>query len=49
MDGLKTNSIENLSGLNSSEVISLDATLASKSALAFCNMGIEEMLKAVKQ
>lgn len=40
--------MENLSGLNYSEGISLDATLASKSALAFFNLGIEEMLKAVK-
>ena len=49
MDGLKTNSTKNLSGLNSSEGISLDATLASKSTLAFCNLGTEEMLKVVNE
>lgn len=48
MDGLKANSIQNLCGINSSKGISLDATLASKSALAFCNLGNEEMLKEVK-
>jgi len=48
MDGLKTNSVENLSRLNSSKGISLDATLESKLALAFWNLGAEEMLKAVK-
>lgn len=42
-------SIENLSGLKSSDGISLDATLASKSAFAFWNLGIEEMLKAEKK
>ena len=40
--------MENISGLNSFDGMSLDATLASKSALAFCNLGTEEMLKEVK-
>jgi len=44
IDGLNINSI----GLKSSDRISLDATLASKSALAFYSLGIEEMLKAAK-
>ena len=35
MDGLKINSIENISGLKSSKGISLEATLAKRSALAF--------------
>lgn len=48
MEGLKINSIENLSGLNSSEGINLDATLASKSAFAFCNLGIVKILNAMK-
>ena len=47
MDGLKINSIENLSGLKSSEGISLEATLAKRSALAFWIMGIEEILNAI--
>ena len=34
MDGLKINSIENLSGLKSSEGMSLEATLANRSTLA---------------
>ena len=34
IDGLKINSIENLLGLKSSEGISLEATLANRSALA---------------
>ena len=48
IDGLNINSIENLSGLKSYEGISLDATLASKSTLAFCSLGTKEMLKAEK-
>lgn len=48
IDGLNINSIENLSGLKSFEGISLDATFASKSALAFCNLWTEDMLKAEK-
>ena len=48
MDGLKINSIENLSGLNCSEGISLEATLAKRSALAFWSLGIEEILNAMK-
>ena len=34
-NGLKINSIENLSGIKSSEGMSLEATLAKRSALAF--------------
>ena len=34
IDGLKINSIENLSGLKSSEGMSLEATFASRSVLA---------------
>ena len=45
INGLNINSIENLSGLKSFDVISLDATLASKLALVFWNLGFEEMLK----
>ena len=48
MDGLKINSIENLSGLKSSKGISLEATLAKRSALAFWSLGIEEILNAMK-
>jgi hypothetical protein len=48
MDGLKINSIENLSGLKSSEGISLEATLANRSALAFWSLGIDEILNAMK-
>ena len=48
MEGLKINSIENLSGLNSYDSINLDATLASKSTLAFSSLGIVEILNAVK-
>ena len=48
MDGLKINSIENLSGLKSSEGISLEATLANRSVLAFWSLGIEEILNAMK-
>ena len=46
---MKNKSIENLSVLNSSEDISLDATFASKLAHVFCNLGTEEMLKTVKR
>lgn len=48
MDGLKINSIKNPSRLNSSGGISLDSTFASKLALAFCNLGIVEILNAIK-
>jgi len=48
IDGLNINSIGNLSGLKSYEGIILDATLASNSALAFCSLGTEDMLKAEK-
>ena len=47
-DGLKINSIENLSGLNYSDGINFDATLANKYSLAFCILGTEEILKASK-
>ena len=46
--GLKINSIENPSGLNSWDGINFDATLANKSALAFFILGTEEILKAKK-
>ena len=48
MDGLKINSIENLSGLKSSEGISLEAMLAKRSALAFWSLEIDEILNAMK-
>jgi len=48
IDGLNINSIENLSRINSSDGIILDATLTSKSTLAFSSLGIEEMLKEEK-
>ena len=48
MDGLKINSIENLSGLKSLEGMSLEAMLAKRSALAFWSLGIEEILNAMK-
>lgn len=48
MEGLKINSIENLSGKKSSEGISLDATLANRSVFAFWSLGIEEILNAKK-
>ena len=48
IDGLKTNSIENLSGINSWDGIKFDATIASRFALAFCILGTEEILKAKK-
>ena len=47
-DGLKNNSMENISGLNPWDGINFDATLASRSALAFCILGTEEILKAKK-
>jgi len=46
--GLKINSIENLSGLKSSEGIRLEATFAKRSALAFWSLGIDEILNAIK-
>ena len=48
MDGLNINSIENLSGLKYSDGISLEATLAKRSTLAFWSLGIEEILNAMK-
>ena len=48
MDGLKINYIENLSGLKSSEGISLEATFANRSVLAFWSLGIDEILNAMK-
>ena len=48
IEGLKINSIENLSGLKSYEGLSLEATLAKRSALAFWSLGIDEILNTVK-
>ena len=48
IEGLKINSIENRSGLKSSAGISLEATLAKRSALAFWILGIGEILNAIK-
>ena len=48
IDGIKINSIENRSGLKSSERMSLEATLAKRSAVAFWNLGIDEILNAIK-
>ena len=48
IDGLNINSMENLSGLNSRDGLNFDATLANKSALAFCILGTKEILKAKK-
>lgn len=45
IDGLNINSIENMSGLKSSDGTSLNATFASKSTLEFWSLGIEQMLK----
>lgn len=46
--GVKINSIENLSGLNSSGGISFEVTLAKRSTLAFCILGIEVILNDMK-
>ena len=48
IEGLKINSIENLSGLKTSEGISLEATFAKRSALAFWSQGIDEILNVIK-
>ena len=48
IDGLKINSIENWSGLKSSEGMSLEAMLAKRSTLAFWSLGIDEILNAIK-
>ena len=48
MDSQNIISIENLLGLNFSDGISFDATLAKSSALTFCNMRIGIMLNVVR-
>ena len=48
IDGLKINSIENRSGVKSSEGMSLEATLAKRSALVFWSLGSDEILNAIK-
>jgi len=48
MEGLKINSIENISGQKISAGISLEATLDNRSALAFWSLGIDEILNAIK-
>ena len=48
IEGLKINSIENLSGLKSFEGMSLEATLAKRLALALWSLGIDEILNVVK-
>ena len=48
IEGLNINSIENRSGLKSSAGMSLEATLARRSELAFWILGIDEILNAIK-
>ena len=48
MDGLKINSMENMSRLKYLDGMSFDATLANRSALACCSLGIGEILNAKK-
>ena len=47
-EGLKINSIENLLGLKYYEGMSLEATFAKRSELAFWILGIDEILNAIK-
>jgi len=48
MEGKKINSMENLLGLKSSGGMFLDAPMDKISALAFCSLGIGEILNAMK-